>query len=188
MKTQLFLDLDEVLVDFTTAAAACHGLTRARLEGLRPRGVWDFCEFLGMNEKLVWERITAKGMGFWTGLKKTRWYGQLLNLVFRYFDPNQVWVVTSPAPNKLDDGSSRLGKEIWLQTNWHNDQYYITNYKYMLAAPGRILVDDRAENVDQWKACGGMGLLFPFTGNELYAYASDPVPYLEEQFDALDLS
>ncbi len=61
----------------------------------------------------------------------------------------------------------RIGKEDWLKTfvperGWGISLDMIplaSKDKWLVAAPGRILIDDREENIRDWIAYGGIGIL-----------------------------
>lgn len=59
--------------------------------------------------------------------------------------------------------------------------------KAVLAAPGRILIDDRAVNIDEWVAAGGIGILFTgdFAATEAAVLkALSPTPALQAKNSA----
>jgi hypothetical protein len=55
------------------------------------------------------------------------------------------------------------GKMDWLRQHMPSmvDKVIFTEHKHLLAAPGRVLYDDRDENIDAWEAAGGIGRLVP---------------------------
>lgn len=100
-------------------------------------------------------------IGFWESLKKTTWADELVKMCRKWFD---VHILSS-----LGGGpQSATGKMLWL------DRYYpslvegtiLTRKKYLLAAPGRILVDDDPRNIDQWFLSGGYGIRVPNADRE----------------------
>ena len=55
------------------------------------------------------------------------------------------------------------GKMMWIDRVMPDmkGKVIITEHKHLLAAPGRVLYDDRDENIDAWERYGGIGRLVP---------------------------
>jgi hypothetical protein len=54
--------------------------------------------------------------------------------------------------------------------------------KASVAGPGKILIDDKNENIDEWEAAGGIGILYPRPWNRL---AGNPLPLEYLRFSLL---
>jgi FMN phosphatase YigB (HAD superfamily) len=171
----IFLDMDEVLVDFTGGAAKVFGLTVKEMG--EKFGSWcsgdDF-----------WLRIRDYGeRRFWEELEPLPWIAELLSFV-RAFD--ERWMIVSAAKAKGRDGScysAYVGKLRWIQ-KWFPpefDRFEIVSNKYLLAREGRLLIDDSKDNCDMFRKMGGEAILFPSRFNEAYMHYSDPLGYLEDQ-------
>lgn len=64
------------------------------------------------------------------------------------------------APTRLDVRSPS-GKLIWIHKNLGFDTHYVftrSSRKRLLAAPGRVLIDDLKDNVEGWIKAGGIGI------------------------------
>jgi hypothetical protein len=170
-----YIDLDEVLVDFTGGALAVHGWTRPQLEAARPPGLWSVPAAMGMPQSQFWNAIEAAGEDFWTELEYLPWAADLLRLL----DGLDWRIVTSLPPKaKL---SCYFGKLRWLDAHF-NGQFsrcHLLHDKHLLARFGTVLIDDNPENVERFRAEGGDGIVFPSRGNLFYEYANDPVAYLK---------
>jgi 5'(3')-deoxyribonucleotidase len=58
----------------------------------------------------------------------------------------------------------------------HEHQVIVTKHKPLLAAPGRLLIDDNPENCKNWMVHGGTAILWPQPGNVFHAQQADPLP------------
>ena len=175
---KIFLDMEEVLVDFRGGACQVHGVSRefADAECIR-LGCWDLCQPLGITVEQFWKPITAAGEQFWLDLQPLPWFHQLLDLVLGNYE--HWYIATSPSQCP----TSYSGKAKWLHSKFGEEfsRWFPTHHKYELAGPGRVLIDDRASTIDKWKAHGGTGIVFPSCGNHLHAQAHDPVKYVKQQ-------
>ncbi len=149
----VLLDMDGVLCEFNDAAYRVHGKEPPD----DPQwGIWDD---LGITEAEFWRPM---GYEFWAGLDWTaegRWLiAGLENLV----DHKNIALLTSPCetPGCYD------GKREWVRKNLPDYRNFIpTSAKHFIAGAGKILVDDRNENVDNFARLGGQGVLVPRTWN-----------------------
>ena len=75
-----------------------------------------------------------------------------------YIKPNNPILLSSPSRSN----SSRLGKRLWVRNNLPGTKLILANSynKKNYADSNNILIDDRPSNIDQWKAAGGIGILF----------------------------
>jgi 5'(3')-deoxyribonucleotidase len=76
------------------------------------------------------------------------------------------------------------GKMMWLKREWPDvvkEKRVIicagSEVKASVAGPGKILIDDKNENIDEWEAAGGMGILYPRPWNRA-AHVAYPLEYL----------
>lgn len=148
-----FLDLDGVLVDFVSGALALHGKT------LDPAEVrWDFMAqigFAGVDAPRFWEPL---GRAFWAGLGWTHEGRALLSEIERLFGEN-VAILTSPCET---DGCID-GKRDWIKRHLpaYRRRLIVGSPKELLAAPGKILVDDHDGNEQAFAAKDGATILVP---------------------------
>jgi len=71
------------------------------------------------------------------------------------------------APSR--DKSSRLGKALWVRNKIPGTKLLLryAKLKQQLATPTSILIDDRADNINQWEAAGGIGILHTSASNTI---------------------
>jgi len=135
---QIYCDMDGVLTDFESGYEK---LTGVDLKGEFQKGS-DF-----------WDPISKAGVGFWAGLQ---WMpgGKELWAYLKPFNP-----VLLSAPSREE--SSRIGKAVWVKHKIPGTKLILryAKQKQQLATPSSILIDDRAVNIDQWEAAGGIGIL-----------------------------
>lgn len=176
----VLLDLDDVLVDFTSAACAVHGIDPAILDLRRTPGIWSWTEesWPNLSAAQFWQPINAAGSRFWYSLKPLPWLADLFALADSITETLNEWhIVTSPSW----DESCYSGKVAWLKTTFGKsfDRFHLTSYKEMFAKEGTLLIDDREENCEAFTAAGGQAVVFPTLGNKFHAHRADPVAYLK---------
>ena len=146
LKYQIYCDLDGVLADFE--------LGYEKLTGVDLKG-----EFFSGED--FWKPISKAGVGFWVGLQ---WMpdGQQLWDYIKPFDP-----IILSAPSR--DKSSRLGKALWVRNKIPGTKLLLryAKLKQQLSTPTSILIDDRADNINQWEAAGGIGILHTSASNTI---------------------
>jgi hypothetical protein len=85
-------------------------------------------------------------------------------------DGKQLWEYISKynptllsAPSK--NPSSRLGKRLWVKNNLPGVKLILASAekKQNYSRGNHILIDDRPDNVDQWRSQGGIGILHTST-------------------------
>ena len=141
MDYRIFLDMDGVLVDFDQQFKD--------LTGMMPR---EF-ESKYTTEKF-WEKIDGAGVGFWRGMK---WMpgGEEL---YKRAAQHDHFLLSSPSRSEV----SKIGKRLWRRDKTPNTKLYLARSynKRKFAAPNHILIDDREDNIQQWKDAGGIGILY----------------------------
>ena len=144
-KYTIYCDMDGVLVDFNQGYKD--------LTGKSPKEVGDGPEF--------WEPIHKAGASFWIKLKwmpdgKTLW-----DYISKY---NPILL---SAPSKEE--SSKIGKRVWKKNNLPDTRLILTpaRFKQKYSRENQILIDDRVDNIEQWKAKGGIGILHTSTADTI---------------------
>ena len=148
MDYKIHLDMDGVITDFDNQFK--------ELTGMMPN---DFESKYGI--KGFWEAIDKAGVGFWRGMKWMPDGEELYNKVSQ-FDHELL-----SSPSRGD--SSKIGKRLWRRDKTPNTKLtlaYSANKKNY-AAPNHILIDDRADNINQWKNAGGIGILHTSTASTI---------------------
>lgn len=179
MKKIALLDMDGVLCDFVGHACALHG--RPELVGAWPAGAYDMHTVLGVSSGAFWRKISATP-DFWRTIPPYPWYLDLFALVREY----GYMPVIATAPSL--DPRTAAGKVAWIQEKLGTDfrNYFIGAKKHMLAAPGRVLIDDSEHQIDAFEElCPGGAITFPRPWNQMHALSADPLAYVRERLEAL---
>jgi hypothetical protein len=115
-----------------------------------------------------WNLIDNKiGVRFWTGME---WMpeGEKLWDYIKKYKPTLL-----SAPSRQNE--SRFGKRLWVKNNLPGFDLILANAakKQNYSGKNKILIDDRKDNIEQWKSKGGIGILFQSTDqviNDLKQY------------------
>lgn len=176
----VFVDLDGVLADFTRAALRAHGCEH--LMQAWPEGESDVAKVMGISRTQFWDRIDGLGASFWKGLEPYPWFASLIEYV-----GSVAPFTLLTAPTLSPDCTS--GKIAWIYQHFPKEKgrrftnFLIGHRKHLLAAPGRVLIDDSEENVAAFQASGGLGVLFPQAWNRLHSI-SEPSAFVQQAIDA----
>lgn len=160
---RVFVDMDGVIVDFTGAAMEFLKMPKECLYLHQ----WDdlHAAFGFADARSFWDGFTPE---FWENLPKTEEADVIMGLLEEY-DPV---ILSAPAQNNI------LAKQNWIRKNYpkvyKERRYAFTYRKHLLAAPGRVLVDDADYFINAWEKHGGHGILFPRSWNTR-RYVSRPI-------------
>jgi hypothetical protein len=150
----IYLDMDGVLTDFERRFEQFAGVTPN--EFISQKSI-EFGE--GKADEQFWDLIDNQiGVRFWAGMP---WMPEGEEL-YKYVKKYKPQILTSPSK----DDSSRIGKGVWVKRNMPGVPLkfgYKAEGKAKFAGPNKILIDDRAENIQAWKSAGGIGILFKST-------------------------
>ena len=165
---RIFLDLDGVLADWTSAAIRVLGHEPEQVYAAWPPGVCDVQDALGISGNALWAAVNGAGHKMWSDLEPFEWCGDLFALC------------ESKAPTTILTASSRdpksaSGKLAWMQsvfgTKFRN--YLIGPDKPACAYPGAVLIDDRDDGCKAFIAAGGAAIVFPQIWNSNREHAKD---------------
>ena len=134
----IYCDMDGVIADFD----------QGYLELTGQKASFD------TDPKEFWKPLEEAGAAFWANLPWMPDGPQLWRYIKRY-KPN---ILSAPS----QDPASRVGKEAWCKMHINN-QYrklllYPRNQKQTFAEPGRVLIDDMKQTINEWNAKGGIGI------------------------------
>jgi len=150
----VYVDMDGVLTDFERRFEQFAGVTPD--EFMAQKKI-EFGEEKA-NEQF-WDLIDNQiGVRFWAGMP---WMPEGEKL-YQYIKKSKPTILTSPSREE----SSRIGKGVWVKRNMPNVPVkfgYKASGKAKYAGPNKILIDDREDNIQAWKAAGGIGILFKST-------------------------
>ena len=147
----IFLDMDGVVVD----------LARAFLRVFGKEHLLDMPEYqtemnehmgeaLGIPPHEFWTAINAGGADVYAEAPEYPWSLELYTAMQELSD--RVVFLSSPS----EDPPSLAGKVMWLEEFTGKKpfrDYVLTNQKGLLSAPGRVLIDDRPQNIAEFRYC-----------------------------------
>ena len=151
----VFLDIDGVLVSFRRGIANALGKP---YDYATMSDKWHFWE--------DWPSITFEEVNdactfdFWQYLPWMYDGREILRAITDTFGLEKIYLLTSPMPNI----ESPTGKWLWISDNLpvYLKRTIITQApKHLLARPNTLLIDDKDENINEFEAAGGQGILVP---------------------------
>lgn len=153
-----FLDLDGVLVDFLAGACRLFNVDQEELFKRWPPGDFDCAIPIAGDPTSFWERIMDDD-GFWDGLPEMSDAREILGIVEGKYGRGNIYLLTAPT----SDPHSYCGKAEWVAEHLpeYHGRLHIGQHKHLCAGPGRMLVDDRDDNVDKFIRFGGWATLVP---------------------------
>lgn len=175
--TRIFLDLDGTVCDFVTDCLKLHDtpLTHDDIHS------YYMEQQLGITVTEFWEKIDACPT-FWDDLPAYDWARGFYYACLAYAP---VTISTSPS---FDHGCWSA-KVRWCRRHLNpslcGKSIMMGSAKELLAAPGRVLIDDSDTNCERFAAAGGHAILFPRPWNENRAFSADPISYVLGELDCL---
>ena len=176
----VFVDLDGVLVDFVGGINRVFSLPTEFPPPKNGVPQWDWFKHHGITDEQVNDICTSD---FWANLKWTLDGHEIFRIITKYIKPENIYLLTCPMPN-LESAS---GKAQWVNKHlpFYNDRLIITRApKQLLAGSNRILIDDKTENIDEFRKAGGQGILVPRIWNRL-AHLDNVLLFIEAEFDSI---
>jgi len=153
----IFMDVDGVLADFAGSVIKYYDLPR-----IDPP-YWDWVidaykkKYPDETEKSFWAGLEED---FWINLPELPEAKDILKLVKRFGEP-----VLLTCPTWFSAGY----RQAWIRKHYpdmfYSNRYIISPGKKYLSAPGRVLIDDSDQNIADWRAHGGSGILVPGSYN-----------------------
>lgn len=144
---KIFLDLDGVMADFERGVR--------EILKLDPKKV--------SNEELF-STLAKKGKDFFLKLPKTKDADRL----WKFLQGNDIKILTGvPTTNREEAAKNKVS---WVRRNLSKNVKVITTSsrsKKKYAGPDNILIDDRKDNITEWKAAGGIGILHTSTSKTI---------------------
>lgn len=175
MNTLCFIDLDGVLVDFVQGAFTYHNIN------IPWRDIqWDFLKQANIKPDAFWSPL---GQPFWASLKPTNELFVIIPAAERKFGAENVFLCSSPC----ETAGCITGKAAWVEKHLpsYSRRLILTNRKEVFSGSGRVLIDDRDENVESWEKAGGIGVLVPRPWNKTHAFRYNVSTLIEKAIDLL---
>jgi 5'(3')-deoxyribonucleotidase len=143
--TTLYIDMDGVVADFDEYAAQTLGVPPSG--GIYPDDIW---QQLAVNARL------------YRDLKKTEYADRLIEECFDLALTKDYEILFLTAVPKGNDIKwAFYDKVIWAQKYYPNIPVHFGPYsvdKWHHCQLGDILIDDRASNIEEWRAAGGIAI------------------------------
>jgi hypothetical protein len=168
MFKQIFLDMDGIFVDFDAGVREKYNVQDWHpTEWKIPYKEW------GTTFKEFWDSLDFTN--FWEWLPWTEDGKRIVSIV-EPFKPTILTAAVLPYAS--------TGKIQWLNREWPDvmkDKRLLIAAghaaKAAVAGPDKILIDDKDENIEEWEAAGGIGILYPRPWNKM-AHHPYPLEYL----------
>jgi 5'(3')-deoxyribonucleotidase len=157
-----YIDMDGVLTDLIKAICARHNVPNPYLYSTDYIGIWDTACVLGMSNTQFWS--VTESHEFWANLPKTPWADEIISRAVKSYGWDRMRICSSPALSHW----SWSGKAAWIR-KWYpklsRKMRLMTDSKFELAKPGRMLLDDKPSAVYDWVGAGGCGIVIPADWN-----------------------
>lgn len=159
--SQICLDYDSVLVNWTGAVAKCFGIDPKEFHskftlGKTPEGI------LGVSEEEMWARLETFGEKFWVDIEPYPW---ALDLYHFCTGIAPTIVLTKPCKHPFSCSGKVISLKNLFGASFSN--FLIGPRKEFCAHPTSLLVDDMERNCSKFEARGGLSVLFPQPWNRL---------------------
>lgn len=167
----IYLDIDGVLADFD------QGLCEWMGENLPAEGgQWQLAKYLGFSsEDEFLQYIHDLPAEFWVGLRVLPWAADLVSLCRRTVKTVRL------ATAAVHSEDCVAGKIRWVRNHFPElaSHTLMIRDKWMLAKPGRILIDDLETQCDRFHAHGGSAILFPQPWNKAGRHVDRRLEHVE---------
>ncbi len=154
----IFLDMDGVIANIGQAVARIYGIE------LTPESEKQYgntlYKLLALDSKQeLWDVINAIP-DFWEEIPPYPWCEELVDAL-QSVDEVQI-LTSSPRTDALTKSNASTGKSRWIGKHLLEKKLRvnIVHDKYLLAGPGRVLIDDREGHCNGFRNFGGMSILF----------------------------
>lgn len=199
--TKIFLDLDDVLADFTMPALAKVGcpidpkdLSQYPIEcefdiikaaDILSNSGLDFYDSRSLDfydSRSFWNKLPRE---FWANLPKSKEADWLISVCVCLVGKDNVYILTAPTFPEDEVASAKVE---WIHNflpEWLADQYLIGKRKDSCASEKALLIDDSDRNVQEFRKAGGQAILWPRPWNSLDDMYNIPYTYLLDQMDII---
>ena len=163
----VFIDMDMVLCDFCKGAIdllPLEGQPMDEITHIRDQveGGYNYIhDYFGSNTKM--HNALEKDLdNFWLNLPKFKWADQLVAMASN--SGKEIYLLTSVHPRHY---TWSVGKMLWVKKNYPKllKKLIVMEFKHLVAAPDRLLIDDSKTNVKKFEKFGGNAILWPMWYN-----------------------
>lgn len=153
-KPMVFLDMDGVIADYLGAVHKLMG---------EPKRLWKGHEIhyaYYLDEDYFVKQLNEED-GFWDKMKPTPAAALIVQLLLVHTD---LYIVSDP--KHCYDWNAKVR---WMAKNFNikESRIILTPHKHLLAAPGRLLIDDFLFNTKKWTDHGGIAHWWDVEGNDI---------------------
>jgi 5'(3')-deoxyribonucleotidase len=173
---KVFLDIDGVLANFNKRAYEALSLPYA--ENLPT--TWHWYKNYGLSFE---EFDSVCTVDFWEGVQWMSDGREILKAVENKFGRSQIYLCTTLMPNP----GSGTGKMRWIER--HLPQYkkrflLMTAPKNLFSGSDCLLIDDKDDNIDEFRTGDGVAITVPRPWNRL-SFLLNPLMYVEQELEKL---
>jgi 5'(3')-deoxyribonucleotidase len=151
-----FLDLDGVLANMVDSCLRIFNRTETH-DDIK---TWNFYKEWGYNDKEFWSVVDSYP-NFWLDIEPYPWAEHVYQTVSSM---GKTFICSSPNrdPKCWSQKVKWCNKHLGIKSR----DIILTNHKYLLAAPDRVLIDDSIDNAKSFTEFGGISILFKQPWNE----------------------
>ena len=154
-KYTIFCDLDGVLVNFDKGYKDLTGISTKHADAQGKEIFWSTFK----------QSLKDKDISEYEYWKNLEWMpdGQSLWSFIKNYDP---YILSAPTR----DPESKTGKKAWVSDHLGKVKGLILVYAYKkpeYSGKNRILIDDRAQTIKEWRSKGGIGILHTSTSDTI---------------------
>lgn len=172
-----FVDMDGVIVDFPAGVAEKFGVTIN--DEMLTLGD-NMYEYFGITQEEFWATI-GDDPDWWADLPSYPWTDRLIEVCQLL---GEFYIATSPPKMSPPCAAcAGTGKMEWLRRRfgWDFRNFFIGAHKYMLAAPGRVIIEDKSDRCKDFEKMGGHSILMPQLWNGAEGTPEDVIARLENR-------
>lgn len=183
----IFLDMDGVLVNFMKGALtqflgqkkAEEKLGQTQPESWHaPAGFELQLHLPHLTKEQIFDSI-ADNPRFWVDLEPMPWAFDLMELA--QSQAKQVRILTAPVQHTNCHSQKAAWIEQYFPQLYKDRAVILAKEKYLLAAAGRMLIDDNEQQTTDFRASSGSSILFPAPYNINYKHSKNPLEYVERK-------
>ncbi len=139
---KIYLDMDGCITDFDKRFTSLNPEKLSPSQYQTKYGIEKFWNFIDKEN----------GVKFWVGIPWMKDGKQLWDYIKKY----EPIILSAPSRNN----ESRLGKRLWMKNNLPGIKLILAaaNKKQNYSRKNSILIDDRPDNIEQWRSQGGKGI------------------------------
>jgi 5'(3')-deoxyribonucleotidase len=150
---QIFIDMDGVVADFDQGVAQALNISSQELAQVKSSGRWG---------KTHWDRLVAEYPRIYRILPKMAKADKMIELAVKFRDDlNWELRMLTAVPKDNDVPDAFRDKINWMSEQYPGIPVWFGPYsrdKSHHCRSGDILVDDRKDNCENWRAAGGLAI------------------------------